>query len=126
MHGAVNGPLGGHDDDASTIRHNPLQQLSYTFLYLVGLVMIVTGFTLYGQAAPGSVIFRLFAWVIPLLGGIQMVRVVHHVLTWFFIIFVPIHIYLAWRSDIMERSGTITSIVSGGRFVSTSETYVDE
>jgi len=26
----------------------------------------------------------------------------------------------------MERSGTITSIVSGGRFVSTSETYVDE
>lgn len=106
--------------------HNPMQQFSYTLVYVVGLVMIITGFTLYGQAAPGSLIFRTFAWVIPLLGGIQMVRVVHHVLTWFFILFIPIHIYLATRSDIMERSGTITSIVSGGRFVSTSEEYVDE
>lgn len=106
--------------------HNPLQQLSYTFLYAVAATMVITGFTLFGQAAPGGLIFQLFAWVIPLLGGLQHVRFVHHVMAWFFLIFLPIHIYLATRSDIMERSGTITSIVSGGRFVSTDEKYVDE
>ena len=106
--------------------HNPLQQLSYTLLYAVAATMVITGFTLFGQAAPGGLIFQLFAWVIPLLGGLQHVRFVHHVMAWFFLIFLPIHIYLATRSDIMERSGTITSIVSGGRFVSTDEKYVDE
>jgi Ni,Fe-hydrogenase I cytochrome b subunit len=55
-----------------------------------------------------------------------MVRLLHHLLTWVFIIFVVIHIYLALRADILERSGTISSIISGGRFVRTDEQYEDE
>ena len=106
--------------------HNPLQQLFYTLVYLVTLLMVVTGFALYGQGNPGGIIFTAFAWVPPLLGGIQIVRFVHHVTTWFFVTFIVLHIYLAVRSDVIERSGAITSIVSGGKFVDATEHYADE
>lgn len=106
--------------------HNPLQQLSYTAIYAVAAVMVVTGFTLYGQATPGGVIYSLTNWIGPLLGGLPVVRFVHHALTWAFLIFIPIHVYLAIRADHLERTGVISSIVSGGRFVPTHHEFVDE
>jgi Ni/Fe-hydrogenase 1 B-type cytochrome subunit len=106
--------------------HNPLQQFSYTFIYLVAGIQVLTGFTLFGQANPEGFLYTAFHWVIPLLGGLQIVRFVHHVMTWIFVIFVPIHVYLALRSDVMDREGTMSSIFSGGRFVRADEHYVDE
>jgi Ni/Fe-hydrogenase 1 B-type cytochrome subunit len=106
--------------------HNPLQQLSYTGMYAVAAVMVLTGFTLYGQSNPAGFFYTLFGWLVPLLGGLQIVRVVHHVVSWAFLIFIPIHIYLALRADIMEHGGTISSIIRGGRFVPADETFVDE
>jgi Ni/Fe-hydrogenase 1 B-type cytochrome subunit len=106
--------------------HNPLQQLSYTFLYFVAFVQVVTGFALYGLYNPAGAFARFFGWVVPLFHGAQVVRFVHHIDTWIFLIFIPIHIYLALRSDVMEREGTMSSIFSGGRFVRSDVTYVDE
>ncbi|HVX88374.1 MAG TPA: Ni/Fe-hydrogenase, b-type cytochrome subunit [Gemmatimonadales bacterium] len=106
--------------------HNPLQQLSYTGMYLVAFVMVVTGFALYGQATPGGVIYGLTNWIGPLFGGMPVVRFIHHALTWAFLIFIPIHVYLAIRADHLERTGVISSIVSGGRFVPTHHDFVDE
>jgi len=106
--------------------HNPLQQLSYTGMYTIALAQVVTGFAMYGQSRPGGLWYTLFGWVVPLLGGIQVVHFVHHVLTWAFLTFIPIHIYLALRADLLERTGTISSIVSGGRFVRSDVTYVDQ
>lgn len=105
--------------------HNPLQQLFYTMVYVVTAVMIITGFAMYGQANPGGLIRSATLWVPQLFGSIQNVRLVHHVLTWFFLIFIPIHIYLAIRADIIERAGTMSSIVTGGRFVPADEEYID-
>lgn len=106
--------------------HNPLQQLSYTALYGVAGVQVLTGFALYGQSNPEGFFYTVFGWVVNLLGGIQEAHFVHHVLTWVFLIFVPIHLYLAIRADNVERTGTISSIVSGGRFVPRDEHYVDQ
>lgn len=106
--------------------HNPLQQLSYTSMYLLGLLMVVTGFAMYGQSDPGGLFYRAFAWVGTLFGGMQYVRFVHHVGTWAFIIFIPLHIYLSLRADSLERTGTISSIISGGRLVPDDQHYVDE
>jgi Ni/Fe-hydrogenase b-type cytochrome subunit len=105
--------------------HNPLQQMSYTGVYLVTALMVLTGFAMYGQSNPGGLIFTMFNWVNPLFGGAPIVRFIHHVLTWVFLIFIPIHVYLALRADALERTGTISSIISGGRFVDTSEKYID-
>lgn len=106
--------------------HNPMQQFSYTGVYLLVLVQVVTGFTMYGLANPGGFFATVFGWVAPLFGGIQIVRFVHHVVTWAFIIFVPIHVYLALRSDVMEREGSMSSIFSGGRFVRKDAHYEDD
>jgi Ni/Fe-hydrogenase b-type cytochrome subunit len=106
--------------------HNPMQQLSYTGIYGVAALMAVTGFAMYGQSRPGGLWYTLFGWVVPLLGGIQIVHFVHHVLSWAFVIFLPIHVYLAIRADLLERTGTISSIVSGGRWVPKEQEYVDQ
>jgi Ni/Fe-hydrogenase b-type cytochrome subunit len=105
--------------------HNPLQQMSYTAVYGVALVQVLTGFAMYGQSNPGGFFYATTGWIVRLFGGIQPVHFVHHVLTWVFIIFIPIHLYLAIRADHLERTGTISSIISGGRFVSTDVDYVD-
>jgi Ni/Fe-hydrogenase 1 B-type cytochrome subunit len=113
------------EKDPAMVGHEPLQQYAYTLLYLMTVVMVVTGFTMYGQSNPGGLIFRLFSWVPPLLGGLQHVRVVHHVLTWGFIIFVLIHVYFVLRSDYLDRIGRVSSMITGGRYVSTDEKYDD-
>ena len=106
--------------------HNPLQQFSYTGVYFLAIASVLTGFNLYGQANPDGFFFTMTAWVPRILGGLQRVRFVHHVATWAYLIFLPIHLYLAMRSDVLERTGTISSIISGGRFVSAAHKYVDE
>ena len=113
------------EQGASLVGHEPLQQIAYTTLYVMVIVMVVTGFTMYGQSNPDGLIFRAFAWVPPLLGGLQRVRLVHHVLSWAFIIFVIVHVYLTVRSDYVERVGRVSSMITGGRYVSTDETYED-
>ena len=97
--------------------HNPLQQINYTLLYTVAIVEIVTGFAMYGLADPGGFFYRWFSWVGPALGGWQIVRLLHHAIMWFFIAFLPLHVYLVIRAAFMDRSGTLTSIFTGGRFV---------
>jgi len=105
--------------------HNPLQQLSYTGMYVVAAVMVLTGFTLYGQSNPGGIFYAVTNWLVPLTGGLQIVRWIHHVFTWVFLIFIPLHVYLAIRADFLERGGTVSSIVTGGRFVPADEPFED-
>lgn len=108
------------------IGHNPLQQLTYTALYAVAVLAVLTGFTLYVQHAPRSVSFRLLSWVPPLFGGLQNVRLVHHALTWAFATYIPVHIYLASRADILEHGGLVSSMITGGRFVPADTVFEDE
>lgn len=107
------------------VGHNPLQQSAYTGTYLVTIIMVVTGFTLYGQSNPTGVIFQSLAWLPPLLGGLQGVRLVHHAFTYGFIIFVILHVYFAIRSDYIERTGAVSSILTGGRYISLDQQYED-
>jgi Ni/Fe-hydrogenase b-type cytochrome subunit len=106
--------------------HNPLQQLSYTGMYGVAALIVVTGFALYGQSNPSGWIYAATNWIGPLFGGMPIVRFVHHAASWAFLIFIPIHVYLALRADNLERTGVISSIVSGGRFIPSDHTFVDE
>lgn len=106
--------------------HNPLQQLSYTALYAVALVQVVTGFAMYGQYDASSIFYRAFNWIGPLMGGMPNVRFIHHVLTWVFAIYVPIHIYMSIRADVLEHNSTISSIVSGGRMVPPDQEFEDD
>ena len=106
--------------------HNALQQIIFTALYGLVVVQIVTGFAMYGLSNPDGFFFSVFGWVAPMLGGIQIVRFVHHVGTWLFVMFIPIHIYLTVRADALHREARVSSMISGGRFVRDDLDYVDE
>ncbi len=106
--------------------HNPLQQIAYTGIYATAAVSVLTGFALYAQAEPGSFFWNLSFWVPWFPGGIRGVRLVHHAVTWIFLIFIPIHVYLALRADVMDREGTTSSIFSGGRWVVADQRFEDE
>ena len=60
------------------------------------------------------------------LTGCSLLLPVAQLLQVVFLIFVPVHAYLALRADLLERDGTISSIISRGRFVRTDVTYVDQ
>ncbi len=107
------------------VGHNPLAQVAYTLIYLGTTVMMVTGFTMYGQANPGGFFYTLFTWVPGMLGGLQGVRVLHHTVAWLYPIFFSIHIYLAIRADYIERAGVVSSMLTGGRFVMSHEEFED-
>jgi len=106
--------------------HNPVQQLSYTGIYLLALVQVTTGFFLYGLSNPGGFFFTWFGWVGSLLGGAQVARVVHHVLTWFWLIFLPVHVYLTIRADVVHKESRVSSIISGERYVRSDVEFVDD
>ncbi len=106
--------------------HNPLQQIAYTGIYVLAFVQVLTGFYLYGLVDTGGFFFVTFSWVGSVLGGAQIVRFVHHVLTWFWLIFLPVHVYLTVRSDVLHKESRITSIVSGESFVRADIEYVDD
>ena len=107
--------------------HNPLQQLSYTGDVRPGRCCRSSP----ASRCTASRIRRLLLHRLRLdrpaaSAGMPVVRFVHHVATWGFLIFIPIHVYLATRADLLERGGAISSIISGGRFVPAKQHFIDE
>jgi Ni/Fe-hydrogenase 1 B-type cytochrome subunit len=47
-------------------------------------------------------------------------------LTWVLVTFIPVHIYLSFRADVVDREGEMSSIFSGGRFVRADVDYEDD
>jgi len=107
------------------VGHNPLAQMAYTSIYVGTTLMMITGFTLYGQANPGGFFYTLFAWAPSLFGGLQGVRLVHHTVAWLYPIFFSIHVYLVIRSDYLERGGVVSSMFTGGTYVSSHDVFED-
>ena len=99
-----------------SVGHNSVAALSYLALFLLALVQVFTGFGLYADNS-GWWLPKLFAWVVPLLGGDFMVRTIHHVATWFFIFFTLVHVYLVFYHDWLEGRGEVSSIFGGYKFV---------
>jgi len=114
------------EDTPHYLGHNPLQQLNYTLVYVLAALEVVTGFIMFAKAWPTGIMYKLFYWMTPLFGGIQNVRLIHHSITWFFLIFIPAHVYLSFRGDAVEGGGMVSSIITGGRFFEPQHAYEDE
>ena len=61
--------------------------------------------------------FQVFNFLIPLFGGLQMARLIHHIGMWVVLIFAMMHIYFVFLASIAERIGTFDSIFSGYKFM---------
>jgi Ni/Fe-hydrogenase 1 B-type cytochrome subunit len=99
-----------------SIGHNSLAGLIYFITFLIFLLQSLTGFGMYA-AMSSSFLPKLFAWVVPLLGGDMHVRQLHHMLMWGFILFAIVHVYLVFYHDYIERRGVTSSMIGGWKFI---------
>jgi len=100
----------------STVGHNSLAGAAYTGIFFLYLVMICTGFALYSERAPQSLMHKLTGWLFTLFSS-QGIRLTHHMVMWCLIGFAIHHIYSSWLMDSNEKSGIISSIFTGYKTV---------
>lgn len=101
------------------VGHNPLANLAMFFMFsLVGLFMIFTGYALYSEGLGiDSWAGKLFGWVIPLLGQSMNVHTFHRLGMWIMILFSMVHMYMAFREDILSKQGVVSSMVNGYKYI---------
>ena len=100
--------------------YNPLQFVAYVGLYAMIFLISLTGLILYVHCYQGGGIgLFLYDYMRPIeamLGGLAMVREIHHIVMWGILIFIPIHIYMAIFNSIMGKEGSMDAIISGYKF----------
>ncbi len=102
--------------------YGPFQSLVYTGLMFMVLFMVVTGLILTGACYHNGLTEIVYAILKPienLMGGLANVRFMHHIFTWLFILFIVVHVYMAFWYDIIFGKGTVSSIISGNIFKET-------
>jgi len=99
------------------VGHNPLAGFTYLFVFLLFFVMITTGLALYTVNAPVDSLFRWFGFLLPVWGGAQTARLVHHIGMWLILGFAVHHLYSAILMSQVEARGTVESMASGYKFV---------
>jgi Ni/Fe-hydrogenase 1 B-type cytochrome subunit len=96
--------------------YGPMQSLAYGGLMVLMLFIVLTGVILMGagyHAGLTALVYKLVKPFENLVGGLAMVRWIHHILTWCFILFIVVHIYMAFWYDVIFRQGTVSSMISG-------------
>lgn len=99
-----------------TLGHNAVAYFTYTGTVLLSLFQIASGFALYAPTSE-SWFPQLFAWVTPLFGSEQNLRLFHYAVTWAFAIFTLIHVYLVCYHDYVEGHGVLSSMIGGWKFM---------
>jgi Ni/Fe-hydrogenase 1 B-type cytochrome subunit len=98
------------------VGHNTMANAAYLGIYLLYLVMVLTGFALYSEYAPGGICWLLFGWMEKFVSN-QHLRLIHHGVMWMLIGFVIQHVYSSWLMDIKERGGVMSGMFSGYKSV---------
>jgi Ni/Fe-hydrogenase 1 B-type cytochrome subunit len=97
----------------AVVGHNPLAGSAYLVVFILFILQIITGFALYALPLEhGAFWATAFGWVIVVFGE-QPVRLVHDIIMWLILAFVIHHVYTAILIDIQERSGLVSSIITG-------------
>ena len=99
--------------------YGPVQSVVYLSLWVMVFFRVISGFILLGAGHDAGLTGWIYALLKPveiLMGGLATVRYLHHVFTWFFILFIVVHVYMAFWSDAILRQGTVSSMISGYRF----------
>ncbi len=100
-------------DPPAVVGHNPLAGMAYAVVLILFLLQIITGFALFSLPFDAGTFWpRTFGWIIMVF-GVQPVRLVHDIIMWLILAFTVHHLYTALLIDIEERSGLVSSIITG-------------
>jgi len=96
--------------------YNPLQFTAYFAFYLMMFLLIITGFVLYVHVyhnGLGTFMYEPMRAVEAMMGGLAMVREIHHIAMWGVILFILGHIYMAIYNAVFVKEGAMDAIFSG-------------
>lgn len=99
--------------------YNPLQFMGYLTFYVMLIGIILTGLIMYVHVyheGLGAVLYEPMRALEVILGGLGVVRQIHHILMWGIIIFVVGHIYMAIYNAVFGKEGGMDTIFSGLRW----------
>lgn len=102
------------------VGHNALAGVTYTFMYFLMFLEILTGLALYNAIVKFKVLAVLIGWL-PWLIDIQYLRMFHFGMIFVVFIFVTHHVYSALLVSSVEHNGLIESIFTGFKFVPREE-----
>jgi Ni/Fe-hydrogenase 1 B-type cytochrome subunit len=94
-----------------TGKYNPLQKSTYGVMAVLLILQALTGFALY------TPFLGYFDWVTSALGGLMVVRQVHYLIMWIFIVLTGVHIYLSFA----EGARTVPLMFVGKESVPSDE-----
>jgi Ni/Fe-hydrogenase 1 B-type cytochrome subunit len=94
------------------VGHNPLAGITYVAIYVLFALQIATGFALYSLPSPHGFWAFAFGWILAVF-GVPFVRLAHDIIMYLLIAFTIHHVYSAALIDLEERSGLLSSIVTG-------------
>jgi Ni/Fe-hydrogenase 1 B-type cytochrome subunit len=96
-----------------TAKYNPLQKITYGFLFPLGtLFMALTGFAMFQPTATKMM------WWANIFGGQNGTRLAHYWCMWVLIVFFMVHLYLVVAEDIKELPNMLARYVPRGDRVS--------
>ena len=99
------------------VGHNPAASSAYTLVYGLCILMAATGLVMRGTSAGVSAPMHWFGTWAPLFGGLAMARWIHHIVMWLLLGFTVHHVYSAVLLAILEKQGTMDSIIAGYKWV---------
>jgi Ni/Fe-hydrogenase b-type cytochrome subunit len=86
-------------------KHNALQKAAYSFIFLLGVIAVLSGFALYKEST--------FPWLSALFGGYELARYWHFWSVWIFIAFTIVHVLLVFLVDPASLRAMITGWYRG-------------
>jgi len=96
--------------------YNPLQFMAYVGFYLMMFILIITGLILYVNVyhdGLGGLLYGPMKSLEVMMGGLAVVREVHHIVMWGVILFVLGHVYMAVYNAVFGKEGAMDAIFSG-------------
>lgn len=112
-------------DPPVVVGHNPLAGLAYLGIIGLCLFEVLTGLALYAAGADVESPLRGLAFLAPLLGGLQLVRWLHHAVMWLLLGFFVHHLAAAILVSRSLATGTMESIFSGFKFITREQLEED-
>ena len=100
--------------------HTAIAGISYFILFLMFGFQITSGFALYSLGNPGPIPELMGGWMLGLFDMVTL-RLYHHLVMYFIIAFILVHLYIAWWIDMAARNGTMDSIFAGYKFLTDEE-----
>lgn len=105
------------DHDEDRLGHNVAAGFTYVITIILAVFQLISGFyMLYPELA----LWNGWLWEglgVTIFGSQQSARFIHHLIMWWFLYFVLVHIYLVIWNDLKHNEGLISSIFTGVKFI---------